>query len=207
MTSKLALYNLALRHLGESKLQSLSEAREPRYVFDDLYDHATSYCLGRASWNFAMRAVSMTESGTITPTFGYTYAFEKPSDWVKTYQVSGEPTFRWPLQEFVDEAGVIYANCTPLYLKYISSDASYGMNLAAWPENFTYFVSQHLASLGWKIANDKDLRDALKKEAKRSCAVAASSDATDEPPQSPPPGSWATSRGPGRSRDQMRSNS
>lgn len=206
MTSKLALYNMALRHLGETKLASLSEAREPRYILDDFYDHAVSYCLGRASWNFAQRAVSMTESVTITPTFGYTYAFEKPSDWVKTYQVSDGPDFRFPLQLFNDEAGVIYANCTPLYLKYVSSDASYGLNLAAWPENFTYFTSQHLAALCWAIAEDKELRDALKKEAKRSCAVAAASDATDEPPQQPPLGSWATSRGPGRSRDQMRSN-
>lgn len=207
MTSKLELYNMALRHLGESKLQSLSEAREPRYVLDDFYSHTVDYCLGRASWNFAMRAVSMTPSATITPTFGYAYAFEKPSDWVKTYQVSDGEDFRFPLQQFVDEAGVIYANCAILYFKYISNDASYGLNLTAWPANFTYFASQHFASLAWKIANDKDLRDALKKEAKRSCAVAASSDATDEPPQQPPPGSWATSRGPGRSRDQLRFNS
>lgn len=207
MTSKLALYNMALRHLGETRLSSLSEAREPRLILDDFYDHCTGYCLGRASWNFAMRAVSMTASATITPEFGYTYAFEKPSDWVKTYQVSSEPTFKWPLQEYNDEAAVLYANATPLYFKYVSNDTSYGMNLSNWPENFTYFVSQHLAALSWAISKDKDLRDALKKEAKRSCAVAASSDATDEPPQSPPPGSWATSRGPGRSRDQMRSNS
>ena len=41
MATKLGLYNRALRVLGETKLSSLSEAREPRYILDDIYARTT----------------------------------------------------------------------------------------------------------------------------------------------------------------------
>lgn len=194
MASKLALYKMACMHLGERKLASLSETGDVLSTLDVWYDHAVSACLQRGFWNFAMRAITITASGVITPGFGYAYAFEKPSDWVRTFEMSTAETFCPALNDFRDEALVWYANTTPLYARYVSNDASYGGNLTSWPENFTFFVSLHLAYLSWKIANDKELREALKTEAVRACGVALSTDATDEPPRSPPHGSWVTSR-------------
>lgn len=196
MTSKLVLFNEALGHLGERKLSGLTEAREPRRVLDDYYDGALTHCLRRGYWNFAQRAVTMTQSATITPEFGYTYAFEKPSDWLRTYQLSANENFDPLLARFVDEASVWYADVTPLYAKYISNSVSYGLNLAAWPQDFADYVSLHLAFRAcMRIAKDKDLSEILEKRSKRQCAVAGGIDAMDEPPGRPPQGSWATSRG------------
>lgn len=200
MTAKLTLYNEALGHLRERKLASLSEAREPRRVLDDFYDGVVAYCLARGFWNFAMRAVSMTESATITPTFGYSYAFEKPSDWIRTFMVADNENFDPLLGRYNDEASVIYADCTPLYLKYVSSNASFGLNLAAWPQSFADYVALRLAyrcaprieSVGTERIAD------LRKEQKDACAVAGGIDAMDEPPGIPPRGSWVQSRRGGR---------
>jgi hypothetical protein len=62
MTDKLGLYNLALGHLEERKLASLTENREPRRVLDDYYDQELAYCLERKFWNFIYRTVSIDAS-------------------------------------------------------------------------------------------------------------------------------------------------
>lgn len=196
MTSQLALYNEALGHLGERKLSALSEAREPRRVLDDYYAGTVAYCLARGFWNFAMRPVSMTPSATITPEFGWTYAFEKPTDWIHTFMVSDNENFYPLLARFNDEASVIYCDASPLYFKYVSSDTSFGLNLAAWPQTFTEYVGVRLA---WKACKRVGQLSAAEKEAlfaeqKRACAIAGGVDAADEPPMQPPTGTWAQSR-------------
>jgi hypothetical protein len=197
MTSKLALYNGALVHLNERKLSSLSESREPRRVLDDVYDQGIAYCVARGFWNFAMRAVSITPSLTITPAFGFTFAFEKPVDWVRTHTVAENEFFAPPLHEYNDEAGVLYANSSILYARYVSNSASYGLNLAAWTPSFVDYAEKHLAfKAAPRIPNyPVDRIDWLDKQQKRAYGVAAGVDAMDEPPQAPPRGLWVTSRG------------
>ena len=70
MTSKLEIYNRALYHIGERKISSLSENREPRRALDDHYTSGVTYCLESALWNFAIRAVEVESSTSIEPTFG-----------------------------------------------------------------------------------------------------------------------------------------
>lgn len=196
MASKLALYNEALGHLGERKLSALSENREPRRVLDDYYDGTLNYCLARGFWNFAMRAVSMTESATITPQFGWTFAFEKPTDWIRTFMVSDNENFYPLLARFNDEASVIYCDSSPLYFKYVSNDASYGLNLSAWPETFTVYVGLRLAWMACRRVGQLSAEDkkALYDLQKRECGIAGGVDAMDEPPMQPPTGTWAQSR-------------
>jgi hypothetical protein len=196
MTSQLALYNESLAYLGERKLGSLSENREPRRVLDDFYSSTVNYCLARGFWNFAMRAVSMTASATITPQFGYTFAFEKPSDWVRTFMVSDNENFYPLLARYNDEAFVIYCDAAPLYFKYVSNNASYGLNLAAWPETFADYVALRLAYRAAKRIKNAgaDEVESLMKQAIRACSVAGGVDAMDEPPMQPPTGTWAQSR-------------
>src|SRR5688572_33121578 len=110
MTSKLDLYNQALLILGERRLASLSEAREPRRALDDAWDSSLRFCLEQGFWNFAMRAIEAQASASVVPTFGYAHAFTKPSDWIRSYQVSASETFDPPLLNFVDEPNTWYAD-------------------------------------------------------------------------------------------------
>lgn len=197
MTSKLVLYNDALRHVAGGKLSALTDTREGRYILDDVYDQEVAYCLTQGFPNFAMRAVSITESSSITPKFGFTYAFEKPSDWLRTFIIADNGEFDPQLECWNDEASVWYANVTPLYAKYVSNSASYGLALSAWPAAFADYVGLRLA---YKIAPSiahvsaeriKDLREEQRLAKNKAFGL----DATDEPPQRPPRGSWAMSRG------------
>lgn len=203
MTSQLTLYNDALRHLGAGKLASLSETGERRSALDDIYTNEVAFCLTQGFPNFGMRSVSMTESATITPEFGYTYAFEKPSDWLRTYRLADNENFDPQLECWNDEAQVWYASVTPLFAKYVSNSASYGLNLSAWTPAFVSYVGWRLAFIAAPSipAVGTDRIEWLDKQQIKAKNKAFGLDATDEPPQRNPMGSWARSRGGGRSRD------
>lgn len=196
MASKLAVYNEACRLVGERRLSSLTEARDVRYHLDDEYALVIDYCLEQGIWNFAMRSVSMTASGSITVAFGYQNAFEKPTDWVRTYQMAVNENFEPLLNDYKDEAGVWYADATPLYCRYISNDTSYGGDLAKWSPSFAFYVACRLAS---KIAPpissmSAEKLDLLEKQETRARRDARSKDALNEPPLRQPSGSWVSSR-------------
>jgi hypothetical protein len=201
MASKIGLYNSALLILGERKLASLAEAREPRRALDDAWDDAVAYCLEAGFWNFAMRAIQADSSASVTPTFGYTYAFTKPQDFVRTYMLGSTETFDPPLLTIVDEPNYWYANVDPLYVKYVSNDAAYGMDLSLWSESFAEYVANRLAVKTCKRITGKYPDEDMKKDEKRAEAQAQSKDAMDEPPGFPPRGTWVTSRLGGRDRN------
>lgn len=197
MATKLALFNQVLGHLKEGKLASLSEAVERRYVLDDYYDDAQLFCLEQGFWNFAIRTVQIDASVSLDPSFGYTNAFEKPTDWVKTYKMAASETFVPPLvgRQVVEEAGVWYADCDPLYVQYVSSSVTYGLDLALWPPTFTLFFTLYLASRAApRVATSDTLTDRLEAKANRVKRMAQAIDAMNQPIDFPPRGSWVTSR-------------
>jgi hypothetical protein len=195
MTSKLEIYNLALSNLGEAEISSLSEAREPRRVLDRYYDGTVAYCLERGFWNWAMRSVMLDSSASDAPSFGFTNAFVKPTDWVRTYVISASESFENPLLRYQDEGGLWYADCDPMYIRYVSNDASWGMDLSLWPESFADYVSWRLALRAAKRVTGDNPSDDMKREEMRSMAFAKSKDAMDDPPGFPPTGTWVQSRG------------
>lgn len=201
MADKLALYNQALGHLGERKLTGLSENREPRRVLDDFWDDTKAYCLEQGIWNWAIRSIEIESDTGITPTFGFSNAFAKPDDWVRTAQVSAEPSFTSPLQRFNDEVGYWWSDCDPLYVRFVSNDAAYGNDLGNWTALFGDYVSLRLAVKGCFRITGSDARlEGLQKLEKRALSEARSKDAMAEPPGQMPTGSWVLSRGGSRDR-------
>ena len=198
MASKLGVYNGALNiELGERKLSRLSEARPSRRRLDSVWDGDTGvlWCLEQGLWNFAMESVALTYSPSVTPAFGYTYAFNKPEHWRRTALVSDDANFCNKLVDYVDETGYFFANVDTLYVKYVSSDSQRGLDLSLWPANFTKFVQVHFAhSICMATTNSQERTDALEKKAKRMLNLARSTDAMDESPRFPPAGSWSRAR-------------
>jgi hypothetical protein len=195
VSSKLELFNDALLWLGEKKLTALSTDTTARRALDDAYDVTAKYCLEQGFWNFAMRAVQIDSSASVTPTFGFTYAFTKPTDWIRTHTFSADEELRSPLLEVVDEPNYWFANVDPLYVKYVSNSTAYGMDLSIWPQSFANYVAVRLALRTCKRITGSDTAVLeLKKDEKRARADAMSKDAMNEPPGFPPSGSWVQSR-------------
>lgn len=198
MTDKLTLYNGALGHLQEARLGSLTEAREPRRVLDAEYDGVVAYCLERKLWNFAYRTVSIDASDTVTPAFGYAYAFTIPDDWIRTRAISSSESLQPPLLDFKEEAGYWFANVTPLYVQYNSSDVLYGMNLGAWPQSFADYVELRLAMKTCKRITGKSTLlegpQGIIKQEDKAMKVAAANCAMNDAVGFAPAGSWVRSR-------------
>jgi hypothetical protein len=154
-------------------------------------------CLEQGYWNFAMRAVSMTESATLEVAFGFEYAFEKPSDWVRTYIVSDNEMLEQWTTRFNEEAGVWFADTTPLYARYISNSASYGYDLSLWPQAYAAYVEAELAiAVAPTVSSMSSEKMKLLVDARdRARDKAMTHDAMGEPPVGPPLGSWVRSRG------------
>jgi hypothetical protein len=194
VTAKLELYNDALLNLGERKLASLSENREPRRALDDAYDKAVDYCLEQGYWNFAMRTVQIDSSASVVPTFGYSFAFVKPGDFIRMYRQSQSEQLEPPLLDITDEPGYWYANCDPLYVKYVSNDTAYGKDLSLWSETFADYVAMRLALKTCKRITGKEPSDDLVKGEKKARMDARAKDAMNEPPGFPPTGTWVQAR-------------
>lgn len=198
--TKLGLYNGALRILKERKLASLAENREPRRLLDDAYgdgstNGAVRYCLEMGQWTFATRSVQIDYSPSVTPSFGYQYAFDHPTDLVRVAAVCSDEYYTVPLLGYVDERHYWYASQQTIYVKYVSNHANYGADLSLWPESFVKIVEAYLAKeIAASLTSGNEavkLADAVWKEAK---AEARSIDAMNKPTAFPPPGSWVLSR-------------
>lgn len=195
MATKLTLYNSAIRKLGHERLASLAEASAARYALDDAYDETFSFCLEQGFWNFALRAVQADSSISVTPTFGYTFAFAKPEDFIRLHKMSAEETLRTPLRDYVDEPNFWYANVDPLFVKYVSSDSAYGADLSIWPATFAEFMALRLAVETCKRITGSAPSEEMKRDLKRAKADALSKDAMNEAPGEMPTGTWVNSRG------------
>lgn len=199
MATQLAIYNDALIEMGDRPLSSLSENTEARRILDQAYSSVVAHCLEAGLWNFAKRTVRLDSDTSITPAFGPGEVFAKPDDWVRTMAMSYDDQFRAPLVEYTDETSYWVADATPIYLQYVSDDASYGNNLDRWPESFTRFVVYELAMRTCtRITQNASKKDDLEKSRDRALRRAKNRDAMNEnQPKFAPMGSWNRARGGG----------
>jgi hypothetical protein len=194
MATKLGLYNKAALHLGQRRLSALTDDVEFRYEMDNEYTDALDFCLRQGFWNFAMNAVSM--DSDITPEFGYTYGFTKPTDWARTYVMSSNENFDPPLMDYQDQNAFWMADVDPIYVRYVSTTK--GTDLGIFPVDYAEYVGAYLA---WKVykrvtgSGDETRAMFEKTVLKKALARAKGNDAIDQAPGSYPQGAWASSRG------------
>ncbi len=195
MATKQGLYTGAMYALGNRKVLT-TESNEARRALDDVYDDVLKECLEESSWNFAMETVKIDADTGIEPEFGYTEVFAKPSDWLRTYAISSDETFQFPLMRYTDDGDTWSSDETPIYVKYTSDDTGLGLDLTRWTQHFTRYVELELAArVVFRLVQDErtqmkvlDMRDRARTRAKNH-------DSMDEPnPKFKPAGSWSTSR-------------
>lgn len=174
MATKLQVYNHALLLMKERRLASLTEDRESRRILDEFYDQVLQFCIEQGMWKWAMKRDSLTQQGS--GLYGFTYRFDKPSDFIHLFSASEASDFDPPLvYNFVDEGAFFYANSTPLYIRYTSNATNRGLDLARWPQGFTEFVCSELASwAAFSITGDPRIAQFLEQRAKVKMANALS---------------------------------
>tara|TARA_R110000868_G_scaffold162418_1_gene393635 strand:- start:214 stop:858 length:645 start_codon:yes stop_codon:yes gene_type:complete len=196
MADRLSLYNDALMYAGERSLASLTEDREPRRLLDQVWaSQGVDRCLEEAQWHFAMRADRFDYDPSVTIDFGYGYAFTKPDDWIITSAVCEDEYFRVPLNQYTDEKGYWYADIDPLYVRYVSNDVDFGMDLGKWPATFADFVAVHFASrIITKLSASGERLKELMTMRKMFLVTAKNKAAMAQPTSFAAKGSWSRAR-------------
>lgn len=193
---RLSLYNGALLVLGERAISSLTENREPRRTLDRIWNRdPVKYCLEQGQWKFAMRAQRVTYNPSIEPQFGYTYAFDKPSDFVRLCGISLYPKFDPPLVNFRERGGYWFTDDTTIYVDYVSDDNAYGRDYSLWPKTFEKYVETYMAfeSLD-RQTSDPDRYKKVTSIMTAALNDALSKDAMAGPAKRFPTGSWVSAR-------------
>lgn len=199
-TTKLSLFNGALRELGSRKLASLSENRESRRVLDDIWTGGfVDEVLETGQWTFGMRAIEIASDPSVSVGFGFQYGFSKPDDWKKTCFVCTDEGFNQPCLDYSDENNFWWANVDTLYIKYVSNDSAFGGDLSLWPQAVVTFAECLLARKACKRITQSDAdEELLIKKVKKFKVEALSREALAGPTKFAPRGKWASARTGGR---------
>lgn len=206
MTDRLKIYNGALLVCGDTRLTSLTEAREPRYLLDEVWnDDGVGYCLEQAQWKFAMRSSRMDYNPSIEPDWGFPRAFDKPTDWIATSGIFQDEFMKWPLLDYADEVGYWFANVDQFFVRYVSKATTFGMDLARWPASFTdyvkaYFASRIIRKLPGGSERVDDITHPRTGVLARALLIAKNKDAMAGPATFPTRGSWVLARHSGANR-------
>lgn len=203
-TTRLQIYNNALTLCGETSLSSLTEDRKPRRLLDQVWDsNGVRYCLEQGQWQFAMRTQQIDHDPDFDQQFGFQYAFQKPSDWVLTSAFCADEYFSTPITQYADELDYWYADTDPVYVKFVSDDEDYGLDLANWPASFCDYVDAYFASkVIYGLTSDKERIAFLvgtngrpdSGELGRRLKIAKSRSAMTQPARQPAVGVWNTAR-------------
>jgi hypothetical protein len=196
MASKLGVWNLAAQALGNERLTDTGEDGRLGDELAACYAQIVDECLAAGSWNFAMETVKLDADTGVTPNFGFTEVFAKPTDWVRTVGVSLDEYFAYPLTRYYDDDDFLSADSTPLYVRYVSDDTGLGYDLAKWPAQFTRFVGLALAAqIAMPVTQNASTEEKLEKKRDDAKKKALSTDAMNEAqPKFAPPGSWTSAR-------------
>lgn len=195
MTTRIEVYNGALIKLGERRLATLSDNRPERRTLDALWADTMAYMIEAAMWNWASRTEELQPSDTVTPNFGYTYAFEKPDDYVRIVKISDNDTLVPTLEDFMEEGDYFFAWSDPLYLQYISNDTLYGADPGKWTASFTRaFVLELAYRASPQVGANAKVQEMLFKEKKDALLYAKGKDVVNQAMSVLPPGRLTSSR-------------
>lgn len=210
MATKLGLYNGALALLGQRKLANPTEPVESRRLLDEVYDDMRLLALEAGFWKFALRTSMLSYTDSVVVDFGYAHAFEKPADLLRVHKLCEDEMLQVPLIDFSEEGSFWFAHSTELYISYVSTHASYGLDISKWTPSFVNYFQHLLAErIVHRLSPPADVgkqgNNNLERKLKLALSEAQAKDAMQGPPMFHPTGTWTSARsGHGRRRDRNR---
>jgi hypothetical protein len=131
---------------------------------------------------------------SITPEFGYRYAFEIPEDWLRTAALCSDEYFRATIRSYQISEGHWWCDLEQIYVRYMSNGDLYGLDYSLWPENFTRYVESFLAFQACNSTTYADKRKTVEDDMDRLLSAAKASDAMEQPSPPQSRGSWSSAR-------------
>lgn len=117
MASIVDICNRALIAIGADTITALTDGSNNAHACNDVYESARDELLRLHPWNFA---VARSRLGRLAeaPVFGFRFAYQLPSDWIRTLSVHGDDTGGVTVA-YRQEGRTLHADAAALYLRYI----------------------------------------------------------------------------------------
>lgn len=164
--SEVAIANSALAKLGDYRIVSLNDATPQAKLLKEQFDKVRDDLLRSHPWNFAIERVQLAALSS-TPTFGFTYEFQLPTDCIRVLETS-EDEDNWQ-----KEGNKIRADYAPIYIKYIKKVEDPGL----WDANFSeVFATKLAADVCFAITQNVALKSQLFAEYEQKLREARSFD-------------------------------
>lgn len=191
MTSEVAICNAALAKVSNNRIASLTEGSTAGDLCSEMYGRVRDRLLRRHIWNFNKKRVKLARLSE-APVFGWTHAYQLPSDWVRNIAV------------YPDSAGLSRTHAYQVEGRRILSDHDsiyliYGARIAD-PNEFDDMFREALAyalavELAVPLAKSATLRDRMNEAFQAYVLEAQTIDGQDDPPDYPPESGWSDVRG------------
>ena len=199
MTSRTVAINRALLKLGVQRVTSEDEESEPARAAKLVFDTACQGELRRHAWSFAKARTSLPADAT-APSYGWTYAYTLPPDWLRLLQV-GEyydwPSGRFPVGQRVvpyeiEGRKILTDYGAPLNIRYIKDVTE---DPTQWDAAFFEAFCLRLAiEMAPTLVKSEALVARLEKQYSEAIREAKRTNAIELPPEPIPDSDWMSER-------------
>lgn len=191
MPSEVEICNLALQELGESKIDSFTEASKSARLCAARFNQARDETLQAHPWNFAIKRADLAQL-TETPAFGYDHYYALPADYLSAVSINDDTEgIPYKIETAADGTRVMATDEDSVSLRYIWRNKDTG----AYSPQFVKALSQRLAAdLAYALTRDRQLAADLEVKFERSVGKARVSDAQADYPDQLEADEWLNSR-------------
>lgn len=178
-TSSTAIANLALRHLKNAPITSISPPDSDSKAAASCaawYDQSRRHCLEDHPWNFATKRVEIAAEND-EPVFEYLKKYQVPSDFIRVGRL-GESWYD-PERDYEIEGDYIITDVTtPLKLVYVYDFE----NVSKFSSKFISCLAYKLAAnMAYELTGNASLKDGMEQLYRSELTSAASVDGQNRP--------------------------
>lgn len=176
MTTPVKICSNALLRLGSKPIADLNEATPMAQVAANLYPAVRDSVLRMHPWNCAMKRAQLAQE-SVSPPFGYTYAYALPSDFLRAWVVTDDGIH--PIEYAVERRSLLTDSGT-VYLQYVFRNE----DPSTWDTNLLELMEVRMAAaMAMAVTGDAGKKQEFEREALQIMRMARAVDGMENPAQ------------------------
>lgn len=186
MASQVDICNIAMHHLGQDEITSLSDNTKRAALCNSAYPRLLDVMLSEYVWGFSRKRAILAPNVT-TPLFvtDYTYAFTLPSDYMRMESMTDYDS------DYLIEGNTILSNTNPLDIRYVARVIDPNAMTPLFREAFGLRIAIDICML---LVGNEPLQDRLERRYMGVMASARTTDAQSEGEGRQPEDTWISAR-------------
>ena len=189
MASVVGICNSALTKLGATRIIQMTEGSKNANLCNEQYDKVKDDLLRSHVWNFAVRRTKLAQLAE-TPTFGFDYVYQLPSDFIRLVSVHPDDSGRCGMPYKI-EGKKLLTDVSDVYLRYVYEVTDPNEMDALFRETLAWSMALDLAI---PITQSSTTREQMKDGLRSQISRAKSVDAIEDYPELEPQPQWVTER-------------